>query len=149
MQNQVWQIRSMMQLCRHLFTILILLLLPAPAWSQSNQDRASEVLARADLNRDGQVTRSELKSSRAKTFERLDRNKDQLINTKDRPAPPFTKRFDDAVARLLPEFDANRDGNVSRKEFVDGPTTGFDAADLNKDGVLSAAEISKMTVATE
>lgn len=149
MQNQVWQIRSKMQLCRHLSTILILLLLPAPAWSQSNQDRAGEVLARADLNRDGQVTRSELKSSRAKTFERLDRNKDQLINTKDRPAPPFTKRFDDAVARLLPEFDANRDGNVSRKEFVDGPTTGFDAADLNKDGVLSAAEISKMTVATE
>ena len=145
MQNHVWQIRSLMQLCRSVSAVLILFSLAAPAWSQSNEARASEMLSRADLNGDGQVTRKELEKSRSKTLERLDRNKDGVINTKDRPPRAFSKRFDEAFSRIVEEFDANDDGQVTRKEFVQGPTTGFDAADLNGDDVLSADEIAKLT----
>lgn len=144
MRNHVWPIRSLMQFCRKVSVVLILFSLATPAWSQSNDARASEMLSRADLNGDGQVTRKELEKSRSKTFERLDRTKDGVINTKDRPPRPFNKRFDEAFARLVQEFDANNDGAVTRKEFVQGPTTGFDAADLDGDDVLSADEIAKL-----
>ena len=144
MQNHVWKIRSLMQFFRNMSAVLILLTLGAPAWSQPNDDRASEMLSRADLNGDGQVTRKELEKSRSKTLERLDRTKDTVINTKDRPPRPFSKRFDEAFARMVDEFDANDDGQVTRKEFVEGPTTGFDAADLDGNDILSAEEIAKL-----
>lgn len=144
MQNHVWKIRSLMQFFRNMSAVLILLALGAPAWSQPNDDRASEMLSRADLNGDGQVTRKELERSRSKTLERLDRTKDGVINTKDRPPRPFSKRFDEAFARMVDEFDANDDGQVTRKEFVEGPTTGFDAADLDGNDILSAEEIAKL-----
>lgn len=123
---------------------LVVFSLSTVAWAQSDNAQVHEMLSRADSNGDGQLTRKELEKSRSKTLERLDRTKDGVVNTKDRPPRPFNKRFDEAFARIVEEFDANNDGQVTRKEFVQGPTTGFDAADLDGNDILSAEEIAKL-----
>lgn len=124
--------------------VFVVFSLSTAAWAQSDNAEVREMLSRADSNGDGQVTRKELVKSRSKTLERLDRNKDGVINTADRPPRPFSKRFDEAFSRIVDEFDASDDGQVTRKEFVQGPTTGFDAADLDGDDILSADEIAKL-----
>jgi Ca2+-binding EF-hand superfamily protein len=47
------------------------------------------------------------------------------------------------------QFDANRDGKVSRDEFVGGPTLVFDRADANHDGVLTTGEIDAAVAAAK
>jgi hypothetical protein len=99
-------------------------------------------IAGADTNRDGNVSKQELIAFRGANFARLDRNGDGVLMRSDIPA--MAKRFRPEVDfdRLIKQFDANKDGKVSRSEFVDGPTTIFDAADSNKDGRLTKAERS-------
>jgi hypothetical protein len=94
----------------------------------------------ADSNRDGNVSKRELIAFRAANFNRLDRDGDGVLKRSDIPA--VAKRFNPQVDfdRLIQQFDGNKDGVVSRSEFVNGPTTIFDAADANKDGLLSKAE---------
>jgi Ca2+-binding EF-hand superfamily protein len=124
---------------------LVVFSLSTVAWAQSDKAQVHEMLSRADSNGDGQLTRKELEKYRSKTLERLDRTKDGVVNSKDRPPRPFNKRFDEAFSRIVEEFDANNDGKVTRKEFVQGPTTGFDAADLDGNDILSAEEIENLT----
>ena len=45
---------------------------------------------------------------------------------------------------LVEAFDTDGDHRVSRAEFVEGPTPGFDLADANHDGLVSKAEASAM-----
>jgi hypothetical protein len=94
----------------------------------------------ADANRDGNVSKQELINFRAANFNRLDRDGNGVLTRSDIPA--MAKRFNPNVDfdKLITQFDANKDGKVSRSEFVDGRTTIFDAADSNKDGVLTKAE---------
>ncbi len=42
-------------------------------------------------------------------------------------------------------LDANKDGKISKDEFVNGHAAMFDTLDTNKDGSLDKAEMSKMT----
>lgn len=144
MSKTIHKSENLMKCTIRLAAVLVAFSLSSAAWAQSDNAQVSEMLLRSDLNRDGQVTRKELEKSRSKTFERLDRNQDREISKKDRPPHPFNKRFDEAFARLVQEFDANNDGEVTRKEFVQGPTTGFDDADLDGDDVLRADEITKL-----
>lgn len=118
-----------------------------PALAQSGPAGMQQMLERADANKDGAVTRTELIDSRVNTFERLDRNEDGVVSSKDRPRLGGG-RFDTAVSRLSAQFDANEDGELTRAEFVDGPTTGFDAGDVNGDDILSADEIANLPPAT-
>jgi hypothetical protein len=94
----------------------------------------------ADSNKDGYISKAELIAFRGKNFGRLDRDANGVLTRSDIPA--MAKRFNPNVDfdRLIKQFDGNGDGKVSRSEFVDGPTTIFDAADTNKDGLLSKAE---------
>ncbi len=41
-------------------------------------------------------------------------------------------------------LDANKDGKISKEEFVNGHAAMFDALDTDKDGSLSPAEMGKM-----
>jgi Ca2+-binding EF-hand superfamily protein len=51
-------------------------------------------------------------------------------------------RFTSMLAQLRSLFDKDRDGKVSRAEFVDGPTPVFDRVDTNHDGVIAADELA-------
>lgn len=95
----------------------------------------------ADINNDRVVTRDEVSERRATMFRRLDRNGDGFADMSDPPRFART-RYAGVLERLLPGFDANSDERLSRAEFVDGPTPGFDRADLNGDDRLDADELS-------
>ena len=115
---------------------------PRPAQPQPAIDPVwVERLMEADANGDGNVTRAELRAWRAQQFARMDRNNDGFIGEDDIPFF-FASRFEERFHRWLRQFDANHDGRISRDEFVNGPTHGFDYADANHDGVVTTAEVA-------
>jgi EF hand len=127
----------------HITTVLLLIAVcgsAAQSFAANGNAALLEQIDGADSNRDGSISKPELIAFRAKNFGRLDRNGDGVLMRSDIPAMAKRLRPELDFDRLLKQFDANKDSRVSRSEFVDGPTTIFDAADTNKDGVLSKAE---------
>ncbi len=124
-------------------TIALSLLLAfgaSPALAQSGAtliDRMRE----ADANRDGVVARTELIASRTTSFARFDRNRDGVLSDSDIPWIMRSSSVAVQFATMKTQFDSNRDGRVSRIEFVSGPTPLFDSADTNRDNRLTRAEI--------
>lgn len=114
------------------------------AWAQEGGEDFQQMLSRADANGDGAVTRTELVASRQNIFDRLDRNEDGVVSSKDRPPPLARKRFDRAFSQLSAQFDADSNGILTHDEFVGGPTPGFDVGDVDGDNMLSAEEISNL-----
>lgn len=124
------------------FTTLALLsalALPAAAFAQANAS-LFERMGAADTNRDTHVTRAELIAFRGASFARLDRNANGSLSRADIPRMASMIAPDLDFDALLRQFDSDRNGQVSRDEFVNGPTTMFDAADTNRDNRLSEAE---------
>jgi len=99
-----------------------------------------ERIMQADANGDGQITRAELIAYRTQQFARLDRNGDGFIDQNDMPRL-MAGHFEQRMKLLVTQFDANHDGRISRDEFINGPTIGFDMADANHDGVATQAEL--------
>lgn len=123
--------------------MLLLSLAATPASAQSTVDRASiiERMGQADANRDGKVTKAELIAWRTASFTRFDRNGDNILSDADVPAMLRRTAMGSQLDMMKVQFDANRDGRVTRDEFVNGPTTMFNIADANQDNVLTRAEI--------
>jgi EF hand len=96
-------------------------------------------MAGADANRDGNITKSELLAFRATNFARLDRSGDSILTKSDIPAFLRGRSAIDFDALII-QFDANQNGQISRDEFVNGPTAVFDRADTNRDNILTEAE---------
>lgn len=129
---------------------MLLIAIGAPALARDgNALPALQQIAAADANHDGNTTRDELIAFRAANFQRLDRDGDGFLTRSDIP---------DFVARLRPEldfnrllslFDADHDGRVSYREFVNGPTPYFDLADANRDNVVTAAELKAAMAAAK
>lgn len=94
----------------------------------------------ADTNRDGAISKPEMIAFRSNNFARLDRDRNGVLTRSDIPA--FLSRVNPNLDfdSLMAQFDANRDGKVSRDEFVNGPTVIFDAAAANRDGLLTTEE---------
>lgn len=114
----------------------------SPAHAQGQRDPA-QLLERADLNGDGRITRAEYREARSRLFDRLDRNKDGVINKDDAPRRRLMRRSgSDRFQELLAYMDRDGDGRVTRDEFVNGPTPMFDHADTNGDGVVDARELA-------
>jgi hypothetical protein len=93
----------------------------------------------ADANRDGNITKAELIAFRASNFTRLDRNDDSVLTRNDIPAL-LRRRGSLDFDSLIAQFDSNRNGQISRDEFVNGPTAVFDRADSNRDNILTEVE---------
>jgi Ca2+-binding EF-hand superfamily protein len=109
------------------------------AAAQSARD-PMQMLEQADRNGDGAITWAEVMASRESAFAQLDRNRNGFADRQDRPRIGGD-RFDQAM-RQFASADANRDGRISRSEFMNAPSPQFDAVDVNNDRVLSAAEIA-------
>lgn len=98
-----------------------------------------DLFAKADRNADGTLTLTELQDMRDQAFARMDRNGDGFAESKDAP-PAFRRRYNEQVNPLIEQFDANGDGRLSYAEFVNGPTPGFDAADIDGNDQVDEVE---------
>jgi Ca2+-binding EF-hand superfamily protein len=113
------------------------------AYAQSTQD-AQNMLKQADANGDGNISWQEVKTQRANTFSKLDRNRDGFVDKADRPAmPKMASRFDQAMQQVT-RFDANRDGRVSKAEMIDADAPGFTMADADNNKIVTAAELETL-----
>lgn len=102
-----------------------------------------DLLARADKNGDGLVTKEEALAAREDAFTRADRNADGVLDAKDTPnRPALASEYRQRTAQFKKQFDLNGDGAVTIEEVRSAPTTAFDAADANKDGALDESEIA-------
>jgi hypothetical protein len=127
---------------RHLITLLFLFS-PSLVVAQATNANVRALLQRleaADLNRDGVITREELRTYRRANFTRLDRDKNGVLTRTDVPAYATMMNPDLNIDALMTQFDGNRDGRVTLNEFVFGPTVAFDVADINNDNVVTALE---------
>jgi Ca2+-binding EF-hand superfamily protein len=122
--------------------LLLFAVISTPCLAQATANRADLIarLEQADANRDGAVTRAELIDWRRANFTRFDRNRDGGLSDADMPAFLRATSIGAQFDQLKVQFDANRDGRVTREEFVGAPTVVFDAADANRDNVLTRSE---------
>lgn len=126
--------------------VAMLLPLATPASARVGRPDPAELLARADANHDGVVSRQEFLAARSARFDTFDRNHDGSLSDADMP------RFVHNNADRMQKFhtmrqmaDANQDGKVSRDEFVAAGNRMFGMIDLNHDNSIDSAEIKKAT----
>lgn len=108
------------------------------------------MLEKADTNRDGYVSRAEFRTLRESQFARLDRNHDGVARLSELPRlaksdKPEARR----LLELVQQADRDRDGAVTRAEFVEAPSTLFDRLDDDRDGRLSRREIADAKASLE
>jgi Ca2+-binding EF-hand superfamily protein len=120
-------------------TRFVLLTLTAGALAATATAQNAQ-FAGADKNGDGKITRQEFKEARAARFDTIDSDKNGALSRDEfiAAAPNFRGRM--LASSTFASFDKNGDGALSREEFAGGPTPGFDYADANDDGVLTADE---------
>lgn len=118
-----------------------IVLIPGAVGAGTPSGNLVDQLRQADTNHDGAVTRAEFAAWRAGQWQRMDRNGDGYFSREDLPAPLRDRWDSSRLAKLRDDFDRNHDGRISRDEFVNGPTPGFDMADANHDGVVTEAEL--------
>lgn len=123
-----------------LFSLVSVVAVPGLAQTPSNRVDLISRMDQADTNSDGNVTRTELIEWRKANFTRFDRNRDGVLSDAD--IPRFVRNTSIGVQfnDLKTQFDANRDGRVTRDEFIGAPTILFDVADINRDNVLTRSE---------
>lgn len=111
----------------------------------------SKVFDGLDANHDGQVTADELKASTAKRrlLAHADANKDGTISRAefDAAAQQMKARMEHAslarggaATRMFDAADANKDGKVTLAEMQQAALAQFDRADLNHDGTITPDE---------
>ena len=122
--------------------LLAILLSIRPAEAQAADP--AELISRADANGDGAIARSEVIAFRADTFDQLDRNDDGVVNDDDSPPRLLAGRFNEALATLRTNFDADGDQNITEDEMVNGPAPMFELGDTDGDEILSAEEIAAL-----
>jgi len=103
----------------------------------------AQLLAKADTNGDGIVTKAEFTQARAKMFDRLDRNHDNYLSKDDKPRFSLRQNGNgDRLQQMVLMLDKDGDGRISRSEFVDSPSLLFERADTNHDGAVDASELA-------
>lgn len=114
-----------------------------PAKARRAMSDPASILAKADLDRDGRITRAEFTVARGDMFDRLDRNDDGYATAAD--APRRRRRGSgsggERLDQLRQALDVDRDGRISRREFVEAPGLGFERADADQNDVIDRAEL--------
>ncbi len=132
--------------------ILIAALLAGAALTGSASARERldpmEILEKSDANRDGAISRAEFIDARRARFAKMDRNRDGYFSDDDLPRM-VRKRAGEKVDRVVQALDSNRDGRLSRVEFVDGPTRLFDLGDADRNGLIDRYEMDRLRARAE
>ena len=114
-----------------------------------------ENLLASDTNRDGTITSAEFADAREARFAQLDRDRDGYLTRADAAGAGQGRRGrgrlraaagggGERLREAMAAVDANRDGRVSRAEFVDGPGRLFEVGDLDRNGRLDSREIEAL-----
>lgn len=118
-----------------------------PAFAQPTDEmieKLDQMLAEADANGDGNVTRRELDDHRASVFARLDRNEDRVVDAQDRPRLRMLQRkYDSAFQQVAAISDKDRDGRITWDEWNSPDRDVFALLDENEDGVIQQSEIPR------
>lgn len=124
------------------------------------QAKAGEMFARMDANKDGKIDQADRGAHRAQMFDRLDANKDGAVSrdefaaaqkARDGQARPGGegKRGEGRMGKrgggkrgmmMLRMADTNKDGVITRDEFMAAHGKHFEMTDTNKDGKISPEE---------
>ncbi len=112
-------------------------------------DGARHGVFQSDANSDGVLTRAESDAGREATFARLDADRNGQLTREEMRAERGERGDRGRHGRRGggrhggPGFegaDANNDGNITREEFLARPTEMFNRIDANHDGVIQASE---------
>ena len=110
------------------------------------QDRGAkfERLRAADTNGDGLLSRAEAAAlpRLAERFESIDANADGQVSFDELRGARHKARDGKGGERFLKRLDADNDGKVSKAEALAKATERFDRVDANKDGFITAEELS-------
>ena len=89
--------------------------------------------------KDGAVTREDVLAAADRQYDRLDRNKDGVVDKSDMDA--LRKEMADyRVKRFIHHFGADKDGRITREQFQAKAAERFARMDLNADGTVSRDE---------
>ena len=103
--------------------------------------RQDPILNALDADHDGIISAAEIDAASTSLLT-LDTNHDGTIVAVEIRIRQQTSA--DRAAHMLDEFDANKDGKLSREEVPDGMRSQFTAADKNGDGFLDKDELLLM-----
>lgn len=111
-------------------------------------DGARHGVFQADANSDGVLTRAEFDAGREATFARLDADRNGQLSREEMRAERSERGDRGHRGRRgghrggpgLERADANNDGNITRDEFLARPLEMFNRIDANHDGVIQASE---------
>ncbi len=117
----------------------------AQAQSGPANSAAPHGVFQSDANNDGVLTRAEFDAGREATFARLDTDRNGQLTREEMRAERGDRgrRGGREGRRGGPGFegaDANNDGNITRDEFLARPIEMFNRLDANHDGVIQASE---------
>ncbi len=97
--------------------------------------------------RRGSMSAEEFDSRTRERFARLDKNSDGVIDSAEVQATIEQRgnrrqaRVETRVGRMLARFDTNKDGKISREEFLDRVKARFARMDLNNDGRITDEDL--------
>lgn len=100
------------------------------------------MLKKADVNKDGIITKEELQQTQLKRFKKLDSNGDGEV-TVDEVQKRWLSRIEKRAKRMTRRFDANRDGKVTQDEFLQMADRRLYILDLNDDGKITKDELPR------
>ena len=104
------------------------------------------MMAQADTNHDGKISRAEFLAARDARFAQMDANHDGSLQASERPhwQQGGAQTASAAGGGHGNHGDANGDGVVSKAEYDAQAGHQFDRADANHDGFIDAAEMQAM-----
>ena len=105
---------------------------------------AASALEKGDANGDGRLAGNEIPQRLAMKLSRNTTASAQAANTRARQDNDERTERTDAGPAWFKKLDRNRDGDLSRREFV-GPADVFDRVDADSDGLISPAEAEAAT----
>jgi Ca2+-binding EF-hand superfamily protein len=120
---------------------VVSVLLASTSFGQSRGGPGA-IFDRADTNGDGLIAREEFLASRAQQFGSRDRNGDGFIDSSDLGERAAARpRSSQAMHVMMTQLDEDKNGKVSKDEFVAGGAKVFERADTDNSSSLDAKEI--------